>query len=128
MPLSSLATVELQLIMQMCDLRSLLSFARCSHLTLAAASSDFAWRSLSNPPLQLQPYESAEAVAESLVGRFCDLGLRYWPSVRQQEQDAYLDGFLLQLSLLSNLRHLSLGGHAFADGWTQMLQVPNWLG
>jgi len=38
----SLIQVELQLVMRMCDLRSLLAFARCSKETLKAASSDFA--------------------------------------------------------------------------------------
>jgi Ran GTPase-activating protein (RanGAP) involved in mRNA processing and transport len=41
--LSALATVELQLLMHALDRSSLLSLARCSHTTLAAASQPFAW-------------------------------------------------------------------------------------
>lgn len=44
MPFSSLHTVEQQLICQMLDCRSILYIARCSSTTLAAASSDFAFR------------------------------------------------------------------------------------
>jgi len=39
-----LATVELQLIMQLCDAQSLLALARCSRFAFAAASDPFAWR------------------------------------------------------------------------------------
>jgi hypothetical protein len=44
--IATLATVELQLVMQCLDLTSLLSLARCSRTTLTAASSDFACRYL----------------------------------------------------------------------------------
>ena len=42
--LAGLATVELQLVMQHCDLQSLLFLARCSHSTLEDASDPLAWR------------------------------------------------------------------------------------
>jgi hypothetical protein len=44
MSFSRLASVELQLIMHVCDRFSLLKLTRCSKLTLAAASTDFAWK------------------------------------------------------------------------------------
>jgi hypothetical protein len=52
MSLSTLATVELQLIMHCCDISSLLALARCSRFTLAAASDCFAWKCA--PPLAVQ--------------------------------------------------------------------------
>ena len=42
--LACLATVELQLVMQFCDLQSLLFLARCSHSALEDASDPLAWR------------------------------------------------------------------------------------
>ena len=42
--LAGLATVELQLVMQFCDLQSLLFLARCSHSTLEDASHELPWR------------------------------------------------------------------------------------
>ena len=44
MPFSSLATVEVQLCMQMCHAKELLALARCNkHMLYTASSSDFAW-------------------------------------------------------------------------------------
>jgi hypothetical protein len=78
MSLSALAAVELQLIMQCCDLKLILALARCCRFTLASASSGFAWRKLS--PLQI-PLEPATVpwllpVPSSLL-RFCDLSLTF---------------------------------------------------
>ena len=44
---AGLAAVELQLVMQCCDLSTLLALARCSRFTLRAASDPLAWRALS---------------------------------------------------------------------------------
>jgi hypothetical protein len=41
--LTRLATVELQLIMQHCDVATLCTLARCNHITFQAARSNFAW-------------------------------------------------------------------------------------
>src|SRR4051812_2773354 len=49
MPFSRLAQVEVQLILQCCNVNSWLQFARCNRTTLAAASESFATRFL--PPL-----------------------------------------------------------------------------
>jgi len=46
MPISTLATVELQLIMQFCNATSLLHLARCSRTLLVAASHPFPWAQL----------------------------------------------------------------------------------
>jgi len=52
MPFSHLAAVEVQLIMQMCDLHSLLRLARCSRATMVAATtSAMAWRFC--PPVRM---------------------------------------------------------------------------
>jgi hypothetical protein len=53
MSLSLLATVELQLCMQFCELKSLLTLARCSRFTRACASNEFAWQMLNPLPLLL---------------------------------------------------------------------------
>jgi hypothetical protein len=44
MSLSLLATVELQLIMQLCDRSSILALARCNRLARTAACGNFAWK------------------------------------------------------------------------------------
>ena len=74
MPLSALHTVELQLIMQLCDRSSLLTFARCCQHTLAAASADFAWRSLSPVSLRWSGPGFAAHVAASLL-RHADIAI-----------------------------------------------------
>jgi hypothetical protein len=81
MSLSCLATVELQLIMQCCDVRSLLALARSNHVTLSAASARFAWKSVL--PLEcicgqdaLHPTVISAQVHSSLV-RFGHIILRW---------------------------------------------------
>jgi hypothetical protein len=62
MPFSSLATLELQLIMQDCDLPSLVAFARCCRFTLSSADSEFAWR-------EMKPFKISSCDNE-IVSRF----------------------------------------------------------
>lgn len=70
MPLSRLPTVLVQLVMQQLNQQSLLRFARCCRLTLAAASSPFAFRALPPPIVcSLQPH-LGQHLAKSLL-RLC---------------------------------------------------------
>jgi hypothetical protein len=59
MSLSRLATVELQLVMQHFDLRSLVALARCNHFTFASASEPTAWRFVPAMAVSL-PFASPE--------------------------------------------------------------------
>ena len=76
-----LAVVELQLVLQCCDRRSLVRLARCSRFTLTAAAHPFAWRSL---PLRLHCSRPSEIAAwrplqsaESLQLRHADLTVHW---------------------------------------------------
>jgi hypothetical protein len=141
MTLTCLAVVELQLVMQYCDLVSLLRLARCSRMILAAASSDFAWRALS--PLSLHALllsrskQSAVQRAElqhhgqvrpeelsGLLLRFCDLRARYVPTIPRHG----LEEFLQQLARLPRVRTLEVGGHAFSadDSITDAAPQSDW--
>jgi hypothetical protein len=71
MNLSHLATVEMQLIMHFLDHASLLALARCSRFTLACASADFAWQSLSPLPVLVRP--DLNSLLEHSLIRFVDL-------------------------------------------------------
>lgn len=73
MPFSSLHTIELQLCMHHCDETSLVALARCNQTTLAAASSDFAFRFLS--PLELTPCAQMDPFTPRGLLRFCDVAL-----------------------------------------------------
>lgn len=64
MPFSALHAVELQLVMQFCDRRSLMSFARSNRATLAAASAPFAWSCL--PPMRLVRSKDYAAILPKL--------------------------------------------------------------
>jgi hypothetical protein len=76
MPFASLATVELQLIMQCCDAKTLLSFARCSRATLQAASTDFAWSRQPPFPVRSTQAELGARIRGSLL-RHCDIALTW---------------------------------------------------
>jgi hypothetical protein len=67
MALDRLATVELQLVTQHCDVQSLLALARCSRFTLTAASDSFAWRALSPLPLPFVARKSESRNSEIRV-------------------------------------------------------------
>jgi hypothetical protein len=83
----------MQLVMQFCDLRSLLQLARCSSTTLASASDPVAWRGLS--PLLLRsnvapsPPLIGERIAASRLLRHCDIALR-WES-EEDESELFTD-------------------------------------
>ncbi len=76
MPLSALATVELQLICHFLEQSSWLSLARCSRFTHAAASDPFAARHFSAVTVDISPPAPPEPVEplsnkETLLGVFC---------------------------------------------------------
>jgi hypothetical protein len=72
MSLSTLATVELQLVFHCCDTQSALVLARCSRFTLLAASNSFAWLSPIN--LDWQKFLSHQCPSSSLL-RFAPVTL-----------------------------------------------------
>ena len=76
LPFVTLATVELQLIMQCCDAKTLLSFARCSRATLQAASTDFAWSRQPPFPVRSTQAELGARIRGSLL-RHCDTALTW---------------------------------------------------
>ena len=76
MPFAALHTIELQIVMQHCELEGVLRLAQCNHFTLQAASAEFAFRC--TPPIELcslQP-NLAAIFAKSLVRSSSHLGLR----------------------------------------------------
>ena len=73
MPFSCLHAIELQLIMHHADKTTLFALARCSQATIAAASSDFAFRYLS--PMPLQPTSVLHPSTPTGLLRFCDVSL-----------------------------------------------------
>jgi hypothetical protein len=64
MSLTSLACIELQLVMQCCDRSALLRLARCCRATMAAAEAPFAWLHVAPLPME---FTSAELGSESHV-------------------------------------------------------------
>lgn len=73
MSLGRLATIELQLVMRFCGLKTLLALAHCSRFTLAAGSDSFAWRALSPLPLPFcfQPDFAPDVNSRSNWLRLC---------------------------------------------------------
>jgi hypothetical protein len=127
MSLDRLAAVELQLIMQHCDLQSLLMLARCSHQTLAAASHPFAWRALSLfsfSSTQLERAASA-ALAGSLPLRFCDVALQWSMRDADSDCDEAATAFRL-IESISRVRTLDLLclRDIRLDHWRQLLAHP----
>jgi hypothetical protein len=86
MSISTLATVELQLIMHQCDRISLVSLARCCRFTLASASADFAWKSIS--PLRLdfhdEDFTLGSKIHNNLI-RFCTIALTWIPPIPEHQ-------------------------------------------
>lgn len=83
-----LAVVELQLIMQHCDLRSLLAFARCSKQTMAAGLQQFAWRDMRElVVVSMSPDRGAPPVFSELL-QFCHVSLRYTGRLGVEKKDA----------------------------------------
>jgi hypothetical protein len=84
---SRLATVEVQLVLQCCDLAERLALARCSRATLAAARHPFAWATPAGPVrLRLRPLVGLEpalppaAVLSSSLLRYVSFAVR-WENV-----------------------------------------------
>ena len=105
-PFRRLATVELQLIMQHCDLSTLLALARCSRFTLHAASHSFAWRALS--PLSF-PTTVADLGANLRGLRLlahCDVALRWLPPKEGWRQPKVGDAELAAIESVPRLVEL----------------------
>jgi len=76
-PFRRLATIELQLITQHCDLNTLLALARCSRFTLSAASHPFAWRALSPLSFPTTVADLGANLRGSRLLAHCDVALRW---------------------------------------------------
>ena len=101
MPLAAVHTVELHLIMQACDMRSLLAFARCSKQFRKAASNEFAFRSLS--PLLVQAREGIETLLSASLIRYCDVTLEM-PSLAADILPVVLHSFRAAVRTVPRLR------------------------
>ena len=102
-PFRSLATVELQLVMQHCDLNTLLALARCSRFTLSAASHPFAWRALS--PLSF-PTTVASRLHGSRLLAHCDVALRWMSATKERGQPDVDDAELAAIGSVPRLVEL----------------------
>ena len=78
--ISRLATVELQLIMQCCDVKSLLALARCSKFTLACADSQFAFKYSNELNVTSHEPNLAQKLSSPLL-RHCPISLALEDSV-----------------------------------------------
>jgi hypothetical protein len=97
MSLSSLAVVEVQLIMQRCDRRTLLHLARCSRSLRAHASSPFAWRFCMDPvPIVLAPI-SGEGAGPGDDGQQLVRHLHCRTAFTAAAQHAHLKSLLIRL-------------------------------
>jgi len=131
MSFDRMATVELQIVMQHCDLRTLLALARCSRFTFAAASNAVAWRGLSpleldfaHPPAPeagawqrlrrwirpppLPPLPLAQRLSGSLL-RFCDIRIN-WTNDRGSPFSPVTDAELDALAAIPRLCALNSCG------------------
>ena len=107
-PFQRLATVELQLIMQHCDFKTLLALARCSRFALSAASHPFAWRAL--PPLSF-PTTVADLGGRLRGSRLlahCDVALRWLPSTQERWQPDVDDAELAAIESVPRLVELDV--------------------
>jgi hypothetical protein len=94
--MNQLADVELQLVMQHPDARSLLQLARCSRPLMHAADSQFAWKNVD--PLWISSTAMKLRSPSSLLLRYARLSLRWLPpsSVSLDESvDLLLSGPLI---------------------------------
>jgi hypothetical protein len=127
MSLARLATVELQLIMQYCDVGSLLRLARCSSITLSSACSDFPWRfapsiaALFPSPILLQ-------LRSSRLLRHChvDLTCKVSDAGRYKVEPLSDDEFASLLSVQKVHSFDAIERFRISmDQWRAMMQHPN---
>jgi hypothetical protein len=115
----------MQLIMQFCDLRSLLRLARCSSTILASACAPAAWRGLSplllRTDVTLNPPLIGERIAGSRLLRHCDIALR-WKS-----SEHFIEEALHDVSRIPRLHSFLIpsGVDLSPWYWTQFLSTPS---
>lgn len=119
MAFTGLHMIEQQLVMQLCDLRTLLALARCSRDCLAAASSDFAFRALSPMTVHLQ--SRLDRLLSSSLLRFCDLSLHASDS---QGPDSY-SWMLDAMQFVPRLREVHCSLWIPLSDWSSLLLSNN---
>jgi hypothetical protein len=126
MPLSCLAVVELQLIMQFCKKSSLLQLARCSHFTLSCASAPFAVRHLSPLCFDVNTlrFKQGKLLRQSLL-RHCSISVSCWqsvanlPSGNMKPEVRCMHSILFSLSNVTALNERYIG--LSPQSWTWLL-------
>ena len=118
MPLSSLHTIELQLVMRQLDFQSILAFASCDRSTHAASRSPFAWSALS---LIRLPFDKP-AIEANLLRMRClpspiPLEL-YWPTRISRSVDSVAE-------FLSTVRDMADVHVVSVDVSSVMLRPPD---
>ena len=107
--------------MQLCDRRTLLALARCSRQCLAAASCDFAFRSLS--PLVVHARPQLAALVSSSLLRFCDISLLFPKMVVAMSCNAQLC-MLDCMRCVPRLREVACSFRIEDDSWNAVTH-PN---
>ena len=122
----SFARVEWQLIMRMCDLKSLIALARCSKETLAAASTDFAWSALSPVIFRSTRPLLAECISGSLL-RCADIGVRWCHPEPVWDQPPVSDEEIAAVAAIPRIRLLDTRHrHQFDPGqFDSLLTMPS---
>ena len=105
-PFQRLATVELQLVMQHCDLSTLLLLARCSRFTLSSASHPFAWRALSPLSFSTTVARLGGRLRGSRLLAHCDVALRWLPPTNWWRQAAVENAELAAIESMPRLVEL----------------------
>ena len=114
--LHSLATVELQLCLQLLDTKDKLIAARCSRRLLSATSAPFAWRAAAAVTVTVRSDADAQRIQTSLL-RFASVHVR---CARMESLQCVADvPRLIGLELLG-----SPGGRATEADLLQLLQLP----
>ena len=126
MSFSALPTVLVRLVMQCCDLRSLLALARCNQHTRLAASHDAAFRALSPVTFRSTRANLAANIAGSLL-RFATIGLRWTQSGSGPFQPEPDRDEMLAIASIPRLRVLDARGRrcTFFHYLPALLQHPS---
>lgn len=123
----SLAAVELQLIFQFCNQRSLLLLARCSRFHFHAASSRAAWRGLPCISVSTLQQQLQQSISRSLL-RFCSAGvhvrLLLHPQAEGESQSSdVVSEWLAVLEGVAPITELSSSGYRDIS-FSQLLEDP----
>jgi hypothetical protein len=120
MSFARLATVELQLIMQCCNLSSLLRMARCSRFTLMCADSEFSFQRMNETFVSsdywtnVRRWSSARSLLRHVPLAYLDKEVRTY-------RGDIPDGVLKDLQSVFHLRSLFLPAYCIPDEQLQLL-------